>query len=102
MGARDGVAHLRAHLEAVAVRQVHVEQDDVGPAPARLDGRRGVARHERSVALDAEVVREHVRDVALVLHDENERGFPRHTAVRLAHRHPLPSCRALTVKDKPE
>ncbi len=75
-GAGHELADRAAHRESVGVRQVDVEEYRVGRPARRLDRARGVARHERAVPLEPEVRLEHVRDVSLVVHYENEGRVP--------------------------
>lgn len=92
-GARDAFAYLAAHLEAVAVGEVHVEQDNVGRVPSGLRCLRGARCDERAVAFEGEVIGEHVCNVSLVFHNEHKGRLARCAAARFAFHWVLLSMR---------
>src|SRR5690606_5104741 len=70
-------SQLRCHLEAILLRQHHVEQDDVVFVHVSQHGRFvTVWRHIHHVALLLETLFDEARDLPVVFHYQNFHGFP--------------------------
>ena len=68
------LANATAHLEPVHARHVHIEQDDVEPARSSDQCLGTAVRARHLEPLEREILREHIRDLGLIIHHVHPHG----------------------------